>query len=150
VLWADQIWAQHHSDAYWKFLITVLVFALATLIATTNRLLLRSPRLVDTLYPATAAAAYTAALTITIMVYRDNGDGWQLFAVLLILALLGEILAPILERYMAADETRAERLLGTVAGVSVVAVAGGGRVVRVGQREIPLRDGESVVVRPTA
>jgi hypothetical protein len=149
VLWAEQIWAQHDSDAYWKFLVIVLAFTLATLIAMTNRLLLHRRRLVRTLYPATAGAAYLAALTLTVMVLTEQGDGWQLFAVLLILAVLGEILAPILDRYAAQDGTRAERLLGTVAGASVVAVRGGSGIVRLGDEEVRLRDGESVVVRPS-
>jgi hypothetical protein len=148
VLWAEQIWAQHDSDAYWQFLVTVLAFTLATLIAITTRLMLHSPRLVSTLFPATAGAAYLAALTLTVMVLRDEGDGWQLFAVLLILALLGEILAPILDRYAEADE-QAERLLGTVAGASVLAIRGSGRVVRVGDEEVALRNGERIVVRPS-
>src|SRR5437868_2023042 len=57
VLWLEQIWAEHHSDAYWHFLGTVLAFALAVLVATTNRLMLSAPALLRTLYPATAAAA---------------------------------------------------------------------------------------------
>jgi len=148
VLWAEQIWAQHDSANYWRFLVTVLAFTLATLIAMTNRLLLHAPRLVRTLFPATAAAAYLSALTLTIMVVRDEGGGWQLFAVLLILALLGEILAPILDRY-GAEGGAGERLLGTVAGASVLAVRGRGRVVRVGDEEVHLRNGEGVVVRPS-
>ena len=150
VLWAEQIWAQHESDTYWKFLLTVLAFGLATLIATTNRLLVSSPRLVRTLYPATATAAYAAAATGTVMVLRENGDGWQLFAVLLILAVLGEILAPILERYSTSDEAPAERLIGTVAGASVLAVRGRTGAVRVGDSESRCGQGETIVVRPSS
>jgi hypothetical protein len=150
VLWTEQIWAQHDSDAYWNLLVTVLAFTLATLIAVTTRLLLRSPRLLRTLYPATATAAYLAAATLTVMVLRDTGDGWQLFAVLLILAVLGEILAPILDRYTASQEAPSERLLGTVAGASVLAVHGGTGVVRLGDDEIALRQGEGVVIRPSS
>jgi hypothetical protein len=150
LLWAEQIWAEHDSETYWKLLLTVLAFTLATLIAITNRLLLHSPRLIRTLYPATAGAAYLAALTATTMMLREEGDGWQLFAVLLILALLGEILAPILDRYTAAQDAPSERLLGTVAGASVLAVRGSTGVVRVGEDEISLRQGEGVVVRPSA
>jgi hypothetical protein len=147
VLWAEQIWAQHSSAAYWKFLGLVLAWTLATVIAITNRLLSDAPKLVRTLYPATAAAAALAATTVSVMVLRENGDGWQLFAIFVILAVLGEILAPILDRYFASgDETR-ERLLGNVDGVAVIAVRGSGRVVCVGDQEVPLRSGESVVVR---
>jgi hypothetical protein len=82
-----------------------------------------------------------------VMLLREQGDGWQLFAVLLILALLGEALAPILERYAATEDGPAERLLGVVAGAEVVAVRGRGQAVRVGGRLEPLRTGETVVVR---
>jgi hypothetical protein len=150
LLWAEEIWAGHDSDRYWEFLGIVLAWTLAALIAMTNRLLLHSPRLVRTLYPATAAMAVLAALTVTVMVLRENGDGWQLFAIFVILALLGEVLAPILDRYAASDEEPSERLLGTVGGVSVLAVRGDRGAVRIGNDEIPLRDDERVVVRANA
>jgi hypothetical protein len=150
LLWAEQIWAEHASDRYWEFLGIVLAWTLASLIAITNRLLLHSPRLVRTLYPATAATAALAALTVTIMIVRENGDGWQLFAIFVILALLGEVLAPILDRYAASDDTPSERLLGTVGGASVLAVRGDRGVVRIGDDEIPLRNDERVVVRANA
>ena len=150
LLWAEEIWAEHDSDRYWEFLGIVLAWTLAALIVMTNRLLLHSPRLVRTLYPATAAMAVLAALTVTVMVLRENGDGWQLFAIFVILALLGEVLAPILDRYAASDEELSERLLGTVGGVSILAVRGDRGAVRIGEDEIPLRDDERVVVRVNA
>jgi hypothetical protein len=150
LLWAEQIWAEHSSDDYWKFLGIVLAWTLASLIAMTNRLLLHSPRLVRTLYPATASMAALAATTVTIMLLRENGDGWQLFAIFVILAVLGEILAPILDRYAESGEAPAERVLGTVAGAAVIAVRGDRGVVRIGEDEIPLRAGERVVVRSGA
>ena len=81
------------------------------------------------------------------MLLRENGDGWQLFAVLLILALLGEALTPILERYAAPDDGPAERLLGVVGGAEVVAVRGRREAVLVGDRLERLRPRESVLVR---
>ena len=57
----------------------------------------------------TAGAAAGAALVASVMILRENGDGWQLFAVLLILALLGEALTPILERYAVSDDAPTER-----------------------------------------
>jgi hypothetical protein len=148
VLWAEQIWAEHHSDTYWKLLTIVLTWTLAVLVATTSRLMSNAPRVVGTLYPATAATAALAALTVTVMILREEGDGWQLFAVLLILAVLGEILTPILDRYAAAADAPGERLLGTVGGASVFAVRGRPRTVQVGQAAISLRDDEGIVVRP--
>ncbi len=151
VLWADQIWQGHDSSRYWKLLGVILIWTLAVLLVTTTRLLTRSPRLVRTLYPATAAAAAAAGLTVSVMVVRGEGDGWQLFAVLLILALLGETLTPILERFVAtaADGVPAERVLGEVGGAVVVAVRGGvrDRTVRVGEREVSVADDEHIVVR---
>jgi hypothetical protein len=147
VLWTVQIWGGYDSDGYWKVVGLVTAWALAMLIATTTRLMTSSPRLLRTLYPATAGAATGAALVATVMLLRENGDGWQLFAVLLILALLGEALTPILERYSASDGEPAERVLGVVAGAEVVAVRGKSDTVRVGDRLESLRMGESIVVR---
>jgi predicted membrane protein len=153
VLWAEQIWAEHQSDAYWKLLGLVLIWTVATAMITTTRLMTRSAHLVRTLFPATVAATVAAAVVITVMVLRQEGDGWQLFAVLLILAVLGEILTPILQRYAATPvdaAAPAERLLGVSRGVAVVAVRTGSprRVVYLGDRELPFEDDEAIVVRP--
>jgi hypothetical protein len=150
VLWAEQIWAEHDSDGYWKLLILILTWTLAVLLVSTNRLLIHSERLARTLYPATAAVTGAAALVATVMLLREEGDGWQLFAVLLILAVLGEVLAPILDRYAATAEAPAERLLGTVGGASVFAVRGLARTVRLNGSQVQLRDDEGIVVRPGA
>jgi hypothetical protein len=149
-LWVEQIWAEHDDEGYWKLLGLVLTWSLATLLVSTNRLLLSSPRLLRTLYPATAAATVLAALTATVMLARESGDGWQLFAVLLILALLGEVLAPILERYAESQDTSVERLLGTVGDVEVVAVPHEPRTVHVAGTRFDLRGDEGIVVRSTA
>jgi hypothetical protein len=147
VVWTAQIWGGFDSDAYWKVVGLLTTWALAVLIATTTRLMTSSPRLLRSLYLGTAGAAAGAALVASVMLLRENGDGWQLFAVLLILALLGEALTPILERYAASDGVPVERLLGVVAGAEVVAVRGKRDAVRVGDHLEPLRTGECVVVR---
>jgi hypothetical protein len=148
VLWSAQIWGEFAGDGYWKLVGVLTAWSLAVLIVTTSRLTLSSPSLVRVLYPATGAAAGGAALVVTVMILRESGDGWQLFAVLLILALLAEVLAPILERYGGPPERTAERLLGVVGGVEVVAVHGGNaRLVRVGDASARLDAGESIVVR---
>jgi hypothetical protein len=152
ILWAEQIWAEHDSEGYWQFLGVVLAWTLATLIVTTTRLMTRSPQLVRTLFAGTAIAAVGAALVVSAMILGESGDGWQLFAVLLVLAVLGEILTPILQRYAvaAAEEAPSERVLGEIAGAVVVAVRGGrgrGRI-HVGDREIPVADDELIIVRP--
>jgi hypothetical protein len=151
ILWTDQIWQEHDSSGYRKLLGLILIWTLVVLVVTTTRLMTRSPQLLRSLYPATAAAAIGAGLTISAMVLRESGDGWQLFAVLLILALLGETLTPILQRFVTtpAGEAPPERVLGEVAGAVVVAVRGGldDRTVRVGDREVRVADDEHIVVR---
>jgi hypothetical protein len=148
VLWSAQIWGEFAGDGYWKLVGVLTAWSLAVLVVTTNRLMLSSPSLVRVLYPATGAAAGGAALVVTVMILRESGDGWQFFAVLLILALLAEVLAPILERYGGSRERPAERLLGVVGDIEVVAVNGGNaRLVQVGDASARLDAGESVVVR---
>ena len=153
LLWAEQIWAQHESDGYWKLLLLVLIWTLAVLVITTTRLMTRSQRLVRTLFRLTAIATVGAALTASTGLLREQGDGWQLFAVLLIVAVVGQILTPILERYageLPAGTASRERVLGAVAGAVVVAVRTGERrrSVRVGEDDVAIADDETVLVRP--
>lgn len=152
LLWTDQIWEEHDSDEYWKLLGLILIWTLVVLVVTTTRLMTRSPQVLRSLFPATAVAAGAAGLTVSAMVLTENGDAWQLFAVLLILALLGEMLTPILQRFAAAPgEAPSERILGEIAGAVVVAVRSrhASRAVRLGNREIPLADDERIVIRRT-
>ena len=152
LLWADEIWSHHHDSGYWKLLWLTLIWTLATLLVTTTRLMARSPNVERTLFRGTAAAAVATAVVASTMALRENGDGWQLFAVLLILALLGEILTPIVQRFLVTPDAVAprERVLGVTRGAEVVALRTGSprRVVRVEGREIALSDDEIVVVRP--
>jgi len=148
----EQIWAQHDSTRYWKLLGFLLIWSLVILIVTTTRLMTRSPQLLRILYPATAVAAVLTGIVVTIMVVTENGDGWQFFAVLLVLALLGETLTPILERFVTASpsEAPAERVLGEVAGAVVVAVRSerDGRTVLLDGRRVSVGADERIVVRP--
>src|SRR5262249_21495197 len=152
LLWADQIWDQHDSGGYWKLLGLLLAWALATPAGTTTRLMTRSQRVERTLFRATAAAAVGAGLTVSTMILRENGDGWQLFAVLLVLALLGEALTPIVERYSAAtsDQAPRERVLGGDRRGRRPRRAGApGRRIDPSRRpEIPIADDARIVVRP--
>jgi hypothetical protein len=148
VLWSAQIWGEFDSEGYWKVVGILTAWALALLVTMTTRLMLDSRVLIRRLYPLTAGAAAGGAAVATVMLLRENGDGWQLFAILLILALLGETLAPILERYGAATERPAERVLGVVGGAEVVAVRGrDSRSVRIGGTRQRLAAGEELVVR---
>lgn len=148
-LWTDQIWAEHRSETYWKLLGLILAWTLVVLVITTTRLMTRAPQLARTLYPATAVAAVLAGGSVSVMVLREQGDGWQLFAVLVVLALLGETLTPILQRFVVTPvgDKPPERILGEIAGAVVVAVRDGSRAVRLGDREVPLADDERVVIR---
>jgi len=145
LLWVEEIWAGHDNGTYWKLLGLVLVWTLVTLVGTTSALMTRTQR---RLHVATLTCAAAAGLVVSFMILAENGDLWQLFAVLLILTLLGEILTPIMERASAVDVRAAERELGALDGVSVLAVRQAGRrVVRIGDRELPLAADESVVLR---
>jgi FtsH-binding integral membrane protein len=145
LLWVEEIWAGHDSGAYWKVLGLVLVWTLVTLVGTTSALMTTTQR---RLHVATLTCAAAAGLVVSVMILSENGDLWQLFAVLLILTLLGETLIPIMERASAAGARPAERELGTLGGVSVLAVRQAGRRgVRIGDRELPLAADESVVLR---
>ncbi len=151
LLWTDQIWEEHHSTQYWKLLGLILIWTLVILVVATTRLMTSSPQLLRSLFPATAATAAAAGAVISAMVLRDDGTGWQLFAVLLIVALLGEALTPILQRFVTtpAAEAPSERVLGEIAGAVVIAVRGrpGAPAVRLGERDVPLRADERVVIR---
>ena len=123
-------------------------WALALLVATTASLMTSSPRLARTLLPATAGAAAGAALVASVMLLRENGDGWQLFAVLLILALLGEaLIADPRALRRARRRVRRSGCSASSRGAEVLAVRGRREAVRIGERLETLRAGESVLVR---
>jgi hypothetical protein len=152
LFWTAEIWASHHSDEYWKLLWLLLIWTLVLLVLTTTRLMTRSPRLLRSLFPSTAAATVLAGVVVSVMALRENGDGWQLFAVLLVLALLGEMLTPIMQRFVSLpdDASPSERVLGEIAGAVVVAVRGqrGRRSIHLGNREVRVAEDESIVIRP--
>jgi hypothetical protein len=150
-VWAGAVWQEDAGKTYWKVAAVLGAWTLAALVVTTLRLLASSPRLLATLVPATWASAVFATAIATIMIVRESGDAWQLVVVLVILTVLGFALTPVLQRYWAAAEppAPAERLLGSLAGVDVVAVRGDGRSLRIGESSVRVEPGESIVVRPT-
>jgi hypothetical protein len=152
LLWTDEVWQHHHSSTYWKLLWLLLIWTLATLLMTTTRLMTRSPDVLRRLFRPTAACATLAAVVASTMVLRDEGDGWQLFAVFLILAVLGATLTPILQRFTTGTSVDAprERVLAVTRGAEVVALRASTRkrVVRIDGRDLPVADDEIIVVRP--
>lgn len=145
VLWTEQIWAEHESDTYWKVLGLLLTWTLATLVGMASALMTRTQR---HLHLATLSCAAAAGLFASVMILREQGDGWQAFAVFLILTLLGLILTPIFERSRELEQRPEERVLGSLGDVTVIAVRQPGkRVVRIGDQEASLAADESVVLR---
>lgn len=145
VLSVEEIRAAHSSGSYWRALGLFLTWRLVLLVATTNTLMTRRR---GWLHGGTFACAAAAGLVASGMILAASGDGWQLFAVVLILTLLGQILTPILERASRAGEHPVERELGSLDGVTVVALREGGRrVVRIGDLAAPLASDESIVLR---
>jgi hypothetical protein len=105
LLWIEQVWAEHDSETYWKLLGLVAVWSVFTLVVTTLRLMTSAPRLLGTLYVGTVGCAAGAGLTASAMILFEDGDAWRLFAVLLILMLLGFLLTPVAHRLVASPKT---------------------------------------------
>lgn len=160
LLWSEEIWAGHASDGYWKVLGVLGVWTLAAGVVTSLRLVARHPRVVSKLYPATAGCAVLAAATASVLIARENGDGWQLLAILGILAALGSLLTPVAEKLLTPVGPPALRGLVVVEGVQllagpasatapVVIRANRGRLsIRSESGELELAEGESLLVRP--
>jgi hypothetical protein len=147
-VWTGGVWSGMSDETLWKLAGILGTWTLTALVVTTLRLLAGGGRLMA----ATMAAAVLAALTGSAMILAANGDAWQLLVVLIILTLLGYLLTPVLRRLSseAAPPPRAERLLGTIGSVDVVAVRGDGRTLRIGDDVVRLDGGESVVLRTRA
>jgi hypothetical protein len=157
--WTDEIWAGHDDTGWWKVLGILGVWTLAGALVTALRLVARHPRVLSQLYPATAGSAVAAALTASVLVLRENGDGWQLLAILGILAAVGSLLTPVAEKLLAPVAESRLRALGVVRGVALLAgpaSAGAPLVVRAERGrlrvlteagELELADGESLLLR---
>jgi hypothetical protein len=160
LLWTEEIWAGHDSDGYWKLLGVLGVWTLAAAVGTALRLVARHPRVLRRLYPATTGVAAAAALTASVMILRENGDGWQLLAILGILTALGALITPIAEKLSAPVVEPEPRLLASVGGVDLLAGPAGasapvvvradrGRlVVRSEAGDVDLAAGEALLLRP--
>lgn len=152
LVWTGGTWSQTSSEAYWRLAGILGTWTLAALVATTQRLLATSPRLLGTLVPATSAAAVLAALVGTGMILAEDGGPWKLLIVLLILIALGYALIPALQRFWAAGEAKetAERLLGTLGNIDVFAVEGEGGSVTIGSSRARLASSEGIALRERA
>jgi hypothetical protein len=153
VTWTVALWDESGNDSLWKVNGVLGAWLLAALAVTTLRLFATSPRLLATLVPATAAGACLSALVGTGMILAENGELWQLLAVLVILTVLGYVLTPVLQHLTAegAPPTDGgERVLGTLGDVDVIAARGDERSVRIGERSVRLQPNETVVLRPKA
>jgi hypothetical protein len=149
VVWTAGLWSEAESEGLWKLAGVVAVWMLAALVYTTLILVASARKSPGWIVVGTLGAAVLAALVGSVMIVAENGDAWQLLAVLVILTLLGYIGTPILQRFSAAGEPHppAERLLGTIANVDVLAVRGDSRSLRIGEQAIRLDAGEAIVVR---
>ncbi|MFN8221770.1 MAG: hypothetical protein U0R50_00825 [Gaiellales bacterium] len=100
------------------------VVVLGALLVATLAALLSKTNTTNRLSKASGFATVLGAITTTALICRDNGDGWQLAAVLWIAGLLCAGLVPILERLRgsAPDAHKPERVLASLDDVEVVAV----------------------------
>ena len=132
VIWTAGLWSEADSKALWKLAGILAVWMLAAFVCTTLVLLTSARKSPPWLVVGTIGAACLAAITASVMILAENGDAWQLLAILVILMLLGYLVTPILQRFTAAGEgqPQAERLLGSVAGIDVVAVRGDSHTVQ--------------------
>lgn len=147
--WCVGVWTAYESDLAGRVAGILAYWVVALLLGMTGRLLLRDERL-HWLWASTAVGALAAAAAASVLVARDSPTGWQAAVVPVILVAAGWFLLPILQRFRSAADRPAERLLGTLGAVDVVAVPGDARSVRVGDETVRLRDDETVVVRERA
>jgi len=107
----------------WRWGWAGILASIAALVATTARLLARSPALVRLAWAAGTLAAAAAAVSYIAIWREDSGDTLgRALAVLWILAGLAFLLVPVLQRFTAAGHTHGEpRVLAELDGVELVA-----------------------------
>lgn len=147
-IWTGGLWTERGGRGYWETGGIVSVWLVAALIVTTSRLVASSPRLLQTVVPATWVAATVAAALGSVMILGETGRPWKFELVLVILTALGYALTPVLQRFWAsAQASVSERLLGTVGNIDVFAVRGAGRSVTIGSTSAKLASSEGIVLR---
>ena len=116
------VWSE--GDAvHWEWAARAIVIQVAFLLVVTQRLLLRVEAY-RTLVAGTAATAALATLLTCVGIGQDNTDGlWQLTAILWILAVLGYLLLPVLQRFSTAGGVQAAaRIVAELDDVQLVAL----------------------------
>ena len=110
----------------WRSAWTAALVVLAGLMLGTALLLARSAVAGKLAYATGALAALAAALAIAAVWSEPSGDGWpKVLAALSILAVLGYVLVPIVDRFARPPEASSERVLATLDGVELVATPAG-------------------------
>jgi hypothetical protein len=121
------LWDDSASDSFERWAWSAAPVLVGFLLISTQRLLLRFQRLTVVFY-ATAVAAGLSIFAIWAE-YGDGGAGdgiFQAIAVFWILAALGYLLLPVLQRFTAAGAAEtAERVLAQLDGVKLVATRSG-------------------------
>ncbi len=121
VLQAAAIWNEFSDDALTKLGTSSMAALLALLLITTQRALLREQRLAKLFYATAASAAVAAGLTV-VGIWTEEGGFWQAVAVFSILAVLGYLLLPVVQRLATTSAPQtAERVLAELNGVKLVA-----------------------------
>jgi hypothetical protein len=127
VVIAAAIWDEFDSDTLGRWAGTALAVVVALLLVTTQRLLLRVSRLTVVFY-GTAVVAVLAAVVTGSAIWAEGDGGedapglWEATAIFWILAALGFLLLPVLQRFASAGvESSEARTLATLDGVELVA-----------------------------
>lgn len=143
---AAAIWDEFDDDVLAEWAWTSLAMLIGLLLVTSQRLLLRVERL-TVVFGGTAVAA-AAAVGSTAFAVWGEGDGgsdagaWQTAAIFWILAVLGFMLLPVLQRFTAAGMPAGEvRVLATLGDVELVAMRSGSGL------DVRLAPGERLVLR---
>ena len=144
-IWAWVTERLEGNDDAWLVGLTGLVTLVAGLMAAGALLVARRPRLVPLAY-ASGVLAFLAAITSIVVMWVEIPGivTFEIVAVLWILALLGLLLIPVLERFVDADESGPTRVLATLDDIELVATTVGPGL------DVRLAPGERLVLRKRA
>ncbi len=131
------------DDGAWRYGWTGIIVLIGALMAASARLFARSPGLVR-LAHASGVMTAAAAIVSIVVVWRDDPDSTEgkILAVLWILAALGLLLVPVLQRFTAAGAASAdERVLASLDDIELVATRTGHGL------DVQLAPGEHLTLR---